>query len=262
MWGAVIAAGASYLASRNSNKSSAKGQEDANQQNMAIAQKQMDFQREMSNTAHQREVADMRAAGLNPILSSTGGPGASTPPGASAEMKDAKTPGVNAALKAIDTMANAFLTKELAEKARADTAAAEMVPGNIAQNTAKQAAETINATHQRPLIDAQTASAKAATRNIEEDTNVKKVLQHVQMSEIDKNNEFTNLMKQQGVSEGMRARLLNLNGSQAAETLKTMENEGEISETAYGKAMQYLKRLSDSLPGVRIKAGGTSMSTH
>lgn len=54
----------------------------ANQQTAQSTAKQMAFQERMSNTAHQRQVKDLRAAGINPILSAKLG-GASTPQGAS-----------------------------------------------------------------------------------------------------------------------------------------------------------------------------------
>ena len=55
-----------------------------NNANVESAQKQMDFQREMSNTSHVREVKDLIAAGLNPVLSANNG--ASTPAGAYANV--------------------------------------------------------------------------------------------------------------------------------------------------------------------------------
>lgn len=113
MVGPAISGGLSYL-----------GQRSANAANAQQAQRQMDFQAEQSSTSYQRGVADMKKAGINPIMAYSQG-GASAGTGASAEMHNDLGEGANSASSALQTIMQMQSAIAGIDKLNADTSVSE-----------------------------------------------------------------------------------------------------------------------------------------
>ena len=112
-WGTILGVGTTLAAGAIGYA----GTSATNSSNLRIAREQMAFQKEMSDTAHQRAMKDLEKAGLNPILAA-GGPGASTPSGAGAVMSSAAKEGVASAMAARRFRAELELLEEQQKKIR------------------------------------------------------------------------------------------------------------------------------------------------
>lgn len=93
-----------------------KGARQRNVAQIASARRQMEFQERMSSSAVQRQVADMRLAGINPVMASRYG-GSSTPMGAQASVEDELGPSVASAKEAARVMEELKLMKANSRKA-------------------------------------------------------------------------------------------------------------------------------------------------
>ena len=120
-----------YLGQQDTNVSSAEIAKDTTAANMAESQRNREFQERLSNTAYQRQVEDMKSAGLNPMLAYIKGGGASSPAGSTGQAVNAQY------TSPIQGAASYRLTSAQAAKTEAEKPKVEAETSNIVKTSEK-----------------------------------------------------------------------------------------------------------------------------
>ena len=141
------------------------GQYSANRETARSTAKQMAFQERMSNTAHQRQMKDLSAAGINPMLSARLG-GASSPAGASYQASNVGA----AAVEGYGKVSSAKQAQAQTKQVRAQTRVTEQQEEKLVQEI-KQMKDLHNERWQRLFAtmgpDNIAASVAAAINNVD-----------------------------------------------------------------------------------------------
>lgn len=192
--GALTKVAVPIVASWVGAKAQQEGAESANILQVSEAERNRQWQTEMSNTAHQREVEDLKKAGLNPVLSATHG-GASTP---SSVMPSTLNPSQNFAQSGVQLarlMAEVDLLNAQAERERSQVTLNDV----IGSTKALQSYVSRTAAGGAKMMASSVGSV--ATSRVSPIVNMMRIVQNMRNRSLLKNNPFINLQSAKRISQ-------------------------------------------------------------
>lgn len=233
VWGAVAQIGGDLLGAYWGKSSAAA----ANRTNIKLQREQQAWEANMANTAMQRRVADLRAAGLNPVLAA-GGQGAATPSVAPATVEPTFRPEWTKG-----SVGQALMMKSQIENMTAATGKANADAGLAIAQT--QLTKTNDAAIRASTgqTEAQTVKTGAETEKVRKETEMLDQAKAKLLAEI------SNLLTE-GQAARLKLQIAQATKEEAAQIVRNQAQVGQASAAKAGLVTRAVEAFNDATSGI------------